>query len=43
MIRVEAICDGDILTFYGEMSRIKMRKSIREEVILWQQQNKLKI
>ena len=43
MIRVEATCDGDILTFYCEMSKIKMRKAIREEVILWQQQNKSKI
>lgn len=33
----------DILTFYDQMSKMKMRKSIREEVILWQRQNKLKI
>ena len=33
----------DILTFYDRMSKMKMRKGIREEVILWQRQNKLKI
>ena len=33
----------DILTFYDRMSKIKMRKGICEEVILWQRQNKLKI
>ena len=43
MINGETSLANDILTFYEEMSKMKMRKSIREEVILWQQQNKLKI
>lgn len=43
MVNGETTLASDILTFCDEMSKMKMRKSIREEVILWQQQNKLKI
>ena len=43
MVNGETTLASDILTFYDEMSTMKMRQSIREEVILWQQQNKLKI
>lgn len=43
MINGDTTLAIDILTFYDQMSKMRMRKSIREEVILWQRQNKLKI
>ena len=43
MVNGETTLASVILTFYDEMSKMKTRKSIREEVILWQRQNKLKI